>query len=67
MCFRGKDTHVRNTYPTEYVPKKIFFNPLNPGVGQGGGWGHPQGAVHMAAAVRGSWLAPGGPILGLAT
>ena len=32
-------------------------------VGQGGGgWGHPQGAVHMAAArtVKRSWLGPGG-------
>ena len=36
----------------------------------GGGWGHPQGAVYMVAiglAVKGAWLAPGGPILTQAT
>ena len=33
----------------------------------GGGWGHPQGAMHMVAAdVTGPWLALGGPILALA-
>ena len=32
---------------------------------RGGEWGHPQGAMHMAAAglvVKGPWLTPGGPI-----
>ena len=33
-------------------------------VGQGGGWGHPQGDMHMVAATlgcEGPWLGLGGP------
>jgi len=31
-------------------------------VGQGrGGWGHPQGDIHLVAPVKGPWLGPGGP------
>ena len=36
----------------------------------GGGWGHPQGAVHMVAAglaLKRPWLVPGGPPPALTT
>ena len=43
------------------------FNVSRKGEIGGGGWGHPQGDMHMLAfvAVEMPWLALGGPILAL--